>query len=65
MTPREANLIWLKDMLENLSSCREQLEDAEDHETARVVSETMLSDLERCRRLCETLYRRSLTYHTV
>ena len=58
MSQRQSNLLWLKDMIEHLSSCRHQLEWAEDDETKRVLTETMLRDLERCQRLCETLHRR-------
>jgi hypothetical protein len=59
MSQREANLLWLKDMLEHLSSCRQQLEWAEDKQSVSVLTETMLRDLETCRRLCETLQRRT------
>jgi hypothetical protein len=59
MSQREANLLWLKDILEHLSSCRQQLEWAEDKQSVSVLAETMLRDLESCRRLCETIQRRS------
>jgi hypothetical protein len=59
MSQREANLLWLKDMLEHLSACRQQLEWAEDKQSVSVLTETMLRDLEACRRLCETLQRRT------
>jgi hypothetical protein len=55
---READLLWLKDMLEHLASCRRQLEWAEDENTILVLTDTMLRDLECCRRLCEQLGRR-------
>ena len=58
MSKRQSNLLWLKDMLEHLSDCRQQLEWADDGETLRVLTESMLRDLECCRRLCETLHRR-------
>jgi len=57
MSQRENNLIWLKDMIEHLAECREQLEWA--HDSARtMLAETMLRDLDCCRRLCESLCRR-------
>jgi hypothetical protein len=59
MSQREANLLWLKDMLEHLSACRQQLEWAEDKQSVSVLAETMLRDLETCRRLCETIQRRT------
>jgi hypothetical protein len=59
MSQREANLLWLKDILEHLSACRQQLEWAEDKQSVSVLAETMLRDLETCRRLCETIQRRT------
>ena len=59
MSQREANLLWMKDMLDHLQHCRQQLCWAEDDETIDLLTETMLRDLERCRRLCEELNRRS------
>ena len=55
MSQRNMDLLWLKDVLDHLSSCRRQLEWAEDENTIRVLTETMLRDLECCRRLCEQL----------
>ncbi len=60
MSQREVNLLWLKDILEHLSASQKQLAWAKDHETVRLVTETMLRDLERCQRLCETMHRRSI-----
>ena len=59
MSQREVNLLWLKDTLEHLVSCQQQLEWTEENETVQVLTETMLRDLECCRRLCEQLHRRS------
>jgi hypothetical protein len=59
MSQRESNLLWLKDMLEHLMRCQEQLEWTEDPEAVQVLTESMLRDLESCRRLLgETLLRR-------
>jgi hypothetical protein len=59
MSQRETNLLWLKDMLEHMVQCQQQLEWAEDEEAVQVLTETMLRDLESCRRLLsETLHRR-------
>ncbi len=59
MSQRDTNLLWLKDMLDHLSACRKQLEWAESPEAVQVLTEAMLRDLESCRRLCETLHRRT------
>jgi len=58
MCQREANLLWLKDMLEHLAACRQQLEWAEDRQSVSVLTEPMLRDLETCRRMWETMQRR-------
>ena len=59
MSQRDANLLWLKDTLEHLLSCQQQLQWAEDPATIHVLTETMVRDLECCRRLCEGLSRRT------
>jgi hypothetical protein len=59
MSQRETNLLWLHDMLEHLMQCQQQLAWAEDEEAVQVLTETMLRDLESCRRLLsETMRRR-------
>jgi hypothetical protein len=59
MSQRESNLLWLKDMLDHLAECQQQLQWTEDPEAIGVLTESMLRDLECCRRLCETLQRRA------
>lgn len=63
MSQRDVNLLWLKDTLEHLMTCRQQLEWAQDTETVQVLTETMLRDLECCRRICESLHRRVCLLH--
>jgi hypothetical protein len=58
MSQREANVLWLRDILEHLSATQKQLEWAEDRETIRLLTERMLRDLERCQRLCESMRQR-------
>ncbi len=48
-------MLWLKDLLEHLAACRGQLEWASDPQAVRVLTETMLRDLETFRRLCHAL----------
>lgn len=59
MSQRESNLVWLRDIVEHLASAQQRLEWTDDPETTRLVTEQMLRDLERCRRLCEMMHRRS------
>jgi len=59
MSQRETNLLWLHDMLEHLMQCQQQLAWAEDEDSVQVLTETMLRDLESCRRLlAESMHRR-------
>lgn len=60
MSQRSANVMWLRDILEHLTASQQRLEWAEDSETVRVVTETMMRDLERCQRLCEVMHQRAL-----
>ncbi len=55
MSQRDSNLLWLKDVIEHLGNCQQQLQWAEDAEAVHVLTQTMLRDLECCRRLCESL----------
>lgn len=63
MSQRESNLLWLRDTLEQLTVCRDQLEWARDSETVQVLTDSMLRDLESCRRLCEAMQRRAQLQH--
>jgi hypothetical protein len=65
MSQRQMNLLWLKDTLEHLKNCQEQLQWAQDDEAVHVLTETMLRDLDCCRRLCEGLHRRSCLEHAL
>jgi hypothetical protein len=58
MSTQENNMIWLKDTLEHLSESRAQLEWAHDGLARRMIAESMIRDLDCCRRLCESLNRR-------
>jgi hypothetical protein len=58
MSQREANVVWLRDIIEHLAASQQQLEWTEDRETIRLLTETMIRDLERCQRLCEAMRQR-------
>jgi hypothetical protein len=59
MSQRETNLLWLKDILDQLEHARQQLTYADDPNAIALLTENMMRDLERGRRLCEELRRRS------
>jgi len=62
MSRRDSNLLWLKDVLQHLRSCQKQLAWAQDAEAVHVLTDTMLRDLDCCRRLCETLQRQAAVH---
>jgi hypothetical protein len=59
MSQRDNNLLWLRDLLEHLTISQQQLEGADDVETIHLLADSMLRDLDNCRRLCERLRRQS------
>lgn len=65
MGQRDSNLLWLKDLLEHLTACQQQLQWVEDPETTQLLTESMLRDLDACRRLCQALHRRAGLGHAV
>ncbi len=65
MSQRESKILWLKDILEHLTRCQKQLLWTTDPDMVRVITETMLRDLESCRHLCEELNRKASTRQAV
>lgn len=58
MRNRRDTLIWMKDLIEHMTRCHEQLQWAADGATESFLTESMLVDLSECRRLCESLQER-------
>jgi hypothetical protein len=55
MSQRQTTLLWMKDLIEHMAKCQEQLQWAADGRTETFLTETMLGDLAECQRLCEQL----------
>lgn len=55
MSNRQNTLLWMKDLIEHMTQCHEQLQWAADGRTETFLTETMIGDLAECRRLCEEL----------
>lgn len=55
MKDRRNTLLWMKDLIDHMSRCHEQLQWAGDGRTESFLAETMMGDLAECRRLCEEL----------
>jgi len=45
----------MKDLIEHMSRCHDQLEWASDGETQTFLADALLGDLSECRKLCEQL----------
>jgi hypothetical protein len=57
MRDRQNTLLWMKDLIEHMSECQEQLRWAADGRTESFLTETLLGDLAEFRRLCDELRR--------
>jgi hypothetical protein len=55
MPNRQTTLLWMKDLIEHMAKCHDQLEWAGDGPTESFLAESMLGDLAECQRLCEQL----------
>jgi hypothetical protein len=55
MRERQDTLLWMKDLIDHMSRCHEQLQWAADGRTESFLAETLIGDLAECRRLCEEL----------
>jgi hypothetical protein len=55
MRNRRHTLLWMKDLIDHLSRCHDQLEWTSDGATQLFLAESMLGDLVECQRLCEQL----------
>ena len=54
MSSRRNTMLWIKDLIEHMNRCHEQLQWA-DSRTQPFLTESLLTDLTECRRLCEEL----------
>ena len=55
MRNRRNTLLWMKDLIEHMSRCHDQLEWANDGETQKFLADALLGDLSECQKLCEQL----------
>jgi hypothetical protein len=55
MRNRHKTLIWMKDLIDHMNRCHDQLQWAEDGRMTSFLTDSMLVDLSECRRLCEEL----------
>ncbi len=55
MRNRQNTLLWMKDLIEHMTQCHDQLQWADDGRTETFLEEALIGDLAQCRRLCEEL----------
>jgi hypothetical protein len=55
MANRRNTLLWMKDLIEHMSQCHDQLQWASDGSTQLFLAEALLGDLYECQKLCEQL----------
>jgi hypothetical protein len=52
---RRKTLLWMRDLLDHMSRCHDQLEWASDGETQSFLADSLIGDLNECQKLCEQL----------
>lgn len=62
MSHRQAQMLQLRELLQHLLSRQDQLEWSEDPNALDYLTESMLRDLERCKRVCQQMHRRPLVH---
>lgn len=55
MRNRNSTLLWMKDLIEQMSRCQEQLQWAGDNRTESFLADKLIGDLTECRKLAEEL----------
>ena len=50
---RRNTLLWMKDLLDHMSRCHDQLQWAGDGETESFLADALIGDLNECQKLCE------------
>jgi len=55
MRNRRHTLLWMKDLIDHMARCHDQLQWAEDDPTQSFLTESLMGDLAECQKLCEAL----------
>ncbi len=55
MSNRRHTLLWMRDLIDHMARCHDQLQWASDGSTQLFLAESMIGDLVECQRLCEQL----------
>ena len=55
MRNRRQTLLWMKDLLDHMNRCHEQLQWAADAPTETYLADSLMVNLHECQRLCEQI----------
>jgi hypothetical protein len=55
MRDRRHTLLWMKDLIEHMSRCHDQLQWTSDGATQMFLADALIGDLNECHKLCEQL----------
>jgi hypothetical protein len=55
MRNRRNTLLWMKDLIDHMNRCHEQLQWAGDGRSQSFLTESLMADLAECQRLCQEL----------
>jgi hypothetical protein len=55
MKNRRTTMLWMKDLIEHMNRCHEQLQWAADGRTQSFLTESLMTDVTEFQRLCEEL----------
>ena len=55
MKDRQNTLLWMKDLIDHMARCQEQLQWAGEGPSSRFLTDSLMVDLSECQRLCERL----------
>jgi hypothetical protein len=64
MRNRQNTLLWMKDLIDHMSTCHEQLQWAGDGRTESFLTDTLMGDLAEIRRLCQELQNQEKRGHS-
>lgn len=55
MRDRQTTLSWIKDLIEHMRECHEQMQWAGEGAAGAFLADALIADLSECRRLCDRL----------
>ncbi len=60
MSRHESNMLWLRDNIEHLSECYDQLNWTSEEGMIQLLIDQMLTDLENCKQICQLIQKKAM-----